>query len=326
MCTRLEELGEDIGQSIPKLKRLVLHYCWNLRRLPESISHLVDLEHLDLTSCEELMILPHGIVDLVSLRQLKLSFCTRLLQLAEELGNLTNLETLDLSYFLVLSELPASIGGLKMLTTLEMYKTKVRDLPAEFGLLSSLTTLHLPRSLRSVPETFQGLQALHVLRGCADLSNLGALTALNVLDLSNRAAMTIFPKSLGNLKLLVDLRMWSCPELLVVEALPEGLEHLELSDCPKLTKIPSLVAMRSLIFLDMRNCSSLGYVYGLECLTALEYMDISGCTAMEGRGIQVIQNRVLHKCHLDGSKVGVAYNNRWLEVILTLRVLPWYSG
>lgn len=99
--------------------------------------------------------------------------------------------------------------------------------------------------------------------------------------------------------------MKECPKLLVVEAFPEGLECLDLSDCPKLTELPSLATMRSLVDLNMSNCHSLKHVDGLECLTGLEYIDISGCTAMEGCGIRVIHNRALRGCHLGGSKVGV---------------------
>ena len=325
-CTGLEELGENVGESIPKLKRLVLYCCWKLRRLPESIGHLTDLEHLDLFHCHELVSLPDGIVGLVSLRVLILSDCTRLQKLPEELGKLSNLETLDVSECSGLCELPTSIGGLKMLTKLDMLGTRVRDLPSEFGLLSSLTTLDLPRELRSVLETFEGLEALTILNiygRFADFGVLGTLTALKELHCGDNAAVTILPRSLGNLKWLVQLRMWKCPELLVVEAFPEGLELIRLSDCPKLTEIPSLARMRSLVELDMSNCPSLKHVAGLECLTGLEDLDISGCTAMEGRGIRVIQNRALRRCHLGGSKVGVAYDNRWLEVMPTLQFLAW---
>ena len=336
-CGRLEELGENVGQSIPKLKRLVLHGCWKLRRLPDSIGHLTDLEHLDLESCSELVSLPNAIGGLVSLMRFKLSYCSRLQTLTEELGKLSNLETLDLWGcsslcklptsigglkmlklsnletldlwgFSSLCELPTSIGGLKMLTKLIMLGTRVRDLPLEFGLLSSLTTLLLPEELRSVPETFEGLEALtflDILGRFADFGVLGTLTALKELHCLNNAAVTILPRSLGNLKWLVQLRMTHCPELLVVEAFSEGLERIHLSDCPKLTEIPSLARMRYLVELGMSNCRSLKHVDGLECLTGLEDLDISGCTAMEGRGI-----RVKH-C------VGVI----WVEARLVLRTI-----
>jgi hypothetical protein len=116
-----------------------------LRRLPDSIGHLTDLEHLDLWCCRELVALPSAIVGLLSLRTLQLGWCQKLQQLPEEFGNLTNLERLDVSVCSTLSDLPASIGGLRMLKTLNLKQTKVRDLPEEFGLLSSLTSLELPK-------------------------------------------------------------------------------------------------------------------------------------------------------------------------------------
>jgi hypothetical protein len=84
----LEELGENVGQSFPKLKRLLMEGCQRLRRLPKSIGHLTDLEHLDLTGYYQLVALPDAIVGLVSLRSLHLESSRELQQLPEELGKI----------------------------------------------------------------------------------------------------------------------------------------------------------------------------------------------------------------------------------------------
>ena len=312
-CRRLKELAENIGQCVPKLKKLEMSYYLNLRRLLYSISYVTDLEHLDLERCDELVIFLDEIKGLASLKQLNLNFCKKLQQLLAELGKLTNLETLRIFSCPMLCELPASIGGLKMLKTLDMRDSQETDLPVEFGLLTSITTLRLSR-LSSVQGTFEGLQALTFLtlsKGSVDLGNFGALnTALKDLNLSRHVAATILPRSLGNLKWLVRLVLSSCLILWTVEVWPVGLEHLDLSDCPKLTVIPSLAPMRSLVHLDLCNCSSLRHVYVLECLTTLESIDISGCSLIEGRGIGVIENKALRRCRSNGSKVCVAYNNK----------------
>jgi Leucine-rich repeat (LRR) protein len=312
----LEELGENVGQSFPKLKRLVMQGCESLKRLPESIGHLTDLEHLDLTNCIKLVTLPDSIVRLVSLRLLQLDVCDELQQLPEELGKLTNLETLSVCYCDTLSKLPASVGGLKMLKTLNMESTGVRDLPMGFGLLTSLTSLILP-GLCSVGEIFQGLQSLtllDVLNGFGDMGGLGALTALKELKLCQHGTITTLPKSLGNLKLLVHLDISECVELLTVEALPEGLEHLDFRHCINLVEIPSLASMRSLMYLDLTNCKKLRCVRGLEFLTTLKVIDTVDCTSIEGCRIGGVENSALEECDVRGSRVSVPYNNRWSEV------------
>jgi Leucine-rich repeat (LRR) protein len=315
-CRGLEELGENVGQFFRKLKRLVMQKCVGLKRLPESIGHLTDLEHLDLRQCLRLGALPIALVGLVSLRALHLNSCAQLQQLPKELGKLTNLETLDVCNCKSLSKLPACVGGLKMLKTLDMLNTKLRDLPMGFRLLTSLTSLRLP-GLCSVGETFQRLQSLTLLKlwnGSGDMCGLGALTALKELDLLGHSTITNLPKSLGNLKLLVRLEIRSCEELLTVEALPEGLEDLSFNDCINLVEIPSLASMRSLIYLDLSHCQKLRCVRGLEFLATLKEIDTKGCTSIEGCRIGGVENRALEECDVRGSKVSVAYNNRWSEV------------
>jgi Leucine-rich repeat (LRR) protein len=310
-----EELGENVGQSIPKLKRLVMQGCTSLGRLPESIGHLMDLEHLDLTECHRLGTLPFALVGLVCLRALHLSYCFELQQLPEEWGKLTNLVTLNVWDCKSLLKLPACVGGLKMLKTLDMEGTEVRDLPMEFGLLTLLTSLTLPW-LCSVGETFQGLQALtflYVCHGSGDMGGLGALAALKELEFWH-SMITTLPKSLGNLKLLVRLEIRLCEELLTVEALPEGLEHLSIVDCINLVEIPSLASMRSLMYLDLSDCKKLRCVRGLEFLTTLKEIDTRGCTSIEGCRIGGVENNALEECDVRGSRVSVAYNDRWSEV------------
>jgi hypothetical protein len=160
------------------------------------------------------------------------------------------------------------------------------------------------------------------------MGDLGALTALKYLFFDGHATITTLPKSMGNLKWLVRLEMYSCDNLLTVEALPEGLEHLYLSHCYNLVEIPSLATMRYLLHLDMRNCRSLRHAHGLECLATLEDIDMSGCTSIEGCRINTMESNALWECDVRSSRVSVAYNNRWSEVrisssILGLGVVTW---
>lgn len=153
------------------------------------------------------------------------------------------------------------------------------------------------------------------------MGDLGALTALKYLKFWAHATITSLPKSMRNLKWLVRLEMRFCDKLLTVEALPEGLEHLDLSYCSNLVEIPSLAAMRYLLHLKLSDCRSLRHAHGLECLATLEDIDMSGCTSIEGCRINGMESNALQKCDVRRSRVSVAYNNRWLEVRISSSIL-----
>ena len=153
------------------------------------------------------------------------------------------------------------------------------------------------------------------------MGDLGALTALKSLEFMGHATMTTLPKSLGNLKWLVRLKMFRCYQLLTVEVLPESLEHLDLRYCYNLAEIPSLATMRYLLHLRMCDCRSLRHAHGLECLSSLEHIDMSGCTSIEDCRINGMESNALRKCDVRRSRVSVAYNNKWLEVRISSSIL-----
>ncbi|KAG0607358.1 hypothetical protein M758_8G022100 [Ceratodon purpureus] len=80
-CTRLVELAENFGQCVPKLKRLEMRSCSSVKRLPDSIGLLKDLEYLDLFGCKSLVTLPDAVVGLASLKTLNVYYCESLQQL-----------------------------------------------------------------------------------------------------------------------------------------------------------------------------------------------------------------------------------------------------
>jgi len=88
-------LPNNFGTSVPKLKRLEMSSCSNLRTLPKSVGLLTELEHLDVHSCQEMITLPNAIVGLVGLKMLNLSGCSKLEEMALELGRWIDLHELD---------------------------------------------------------------------------------------------------------------------------------------------------------------------------------------------------------------------------------------
>ena len=87
--------------------------------------------------------------------------------------------------------------------------------------------------------------------------------------------------------------------------------------CRSLIEIPSLTPMKSLVHLNLGDCHELRHIHGLECLNTLEFINLVNCASIEDDGVSVNKdNRALRECDLRNSKVGVAYNNGWLEVRL----------
>ena len=54
LCESLVGLPNNFGRSVPKLKRLLMSRCTNLKTLPNSIHVLAHLVELDIRSCENL--------------------------------------------------------------------------------------------------------------------------------------------------------------------------------------------------------------------------------------------------------------------------------
>ena len=313
-CSHLVGLPNNFGGSVPKLKRLEMRYCYALKTLPDSIGRLTELEHLDLSWCVQLVTNPNAIVCLIGLKTLDLSHCSQLEEVAMESRRLINLHKPGV--------------GLKKLKELGMDGTRVWPLPPDLGLLTSLSSLsmYIPKG---VPAGFDRLKALthlsvgrdgqvwgeDVSMGLSD--SLGEFAALQSLHIQCVEKMSRIPQRLGELKCLRKVQIQLCEDLLHIEALPQCLEHLDLYGCRNLTDIPSFKPMKSLVHLDLQGCQELRHVHGLECLTTLVFITLSGCVSIEDDGVNVNKdNKALGVCALSGSKVGVAYNNGWLEVRL----------
>lgn len=200
------------------------------------------------------------------------------------------------------------------------------DLPEDFGQLTSLDFLSID-VLRSVPKSFRRLESLAFLlvEEAPDLggwlaSSLEALTALKTLHLCNNPTIITLPEGFGNMKTLRHLQMANASALVTIEVLPQSLQCLDLGNCRQLVNIPSLRELSSLMLLNLCNCSNLRQINGLEYLTALEDINLSGVTSLSDC-LSVLQSgsyRALRNCCLSGSKVAVAYDNRWKEVRFTL--------
>lgn len=109
-----------------------------LKQLPESISNLKSLQHLDLRS-------------------------NQFQSLPDFFGQLVELQILDLSYN-ELNSLPTSFGQLTQVRNLNLYKNQLISLPKSFGQLSKLQELELGKNpWQSFPESVSNLTGVQYL-------------------------------------------------------------------------------------------------------------------------------------------------------------------
>ncbi|KAG0627724.1 hypothetical protein M758_2G223400 [Ceratodon purpureus] len=287
-CRELQELPQNIGHSLPRLRTIEMENCSLIVALPGSIGQLKDLEQLILSGCESLESLPDAVVNLAQLKRLMLRDCRKLKQLPMDLGRLINLEVLGLSNCSGLIQLPPSIKGLRMLKELHMVSACNPD-----GQL---------------------------------LTYVGALSALTALHLCQNHAITVLPQTFGDMKFLLHLQISFCPALQIVEALPRSLHCLDMANCPQLSGFPSIAEVSSLMSLNLCNCKSLTQIGGLECLTALEEINIAGCTSLLRTELQILHpSRSLRMCYLSGSKVAFLYDNKWSEAEPAHQLISYYD-
>ncbi|KAG6530849.1 disease resistance protein RGA2-like [Zingiber officinale] len=263
----LEELPDNIGKLI-HLRYLKLSYNYNIRRLPEALCNLYNLQSLILQNCA-LEELPNSIGKLIHLRYLDLTYNRNIQRLPESLCDLYNLQTLIL-WNCALKELPNSIGKLIHLRFLKLYYNyNIRRLP------ESLCDLY-------------NLQSL-ILQNCAleELPNsIGKLIHLRYLDLSGNNNIRRLPQSLCDLYNLQTLVLYSCDNL---ESLPHdmmkltNLRKLAGADkfIPGITKVGNLTSLQNLsLFKVLKdNGHKLAELNGLKqlqgglCITNLENVE-----------------------------------------------------
>jgi hypothetical protein len=142
---------------------------------------------------------------------------------------------------------------------------------------------------------------------------VGTLKSLQVFNISNNFSLTEIPKCFENLQALVELHLQGCKYLVCVGALPKGLQHLDLSDCPKLKELPSFEDVTMLNHLILYQCPSLTNLQGLDSLKKLVEVDLSGYSLFQ-KTLNVKPCRDLKVCHLIGSGISMSYDNNWLEV------------
>ncbi len=131
--------------------------------------------------------------------------------------------------------------------------------------------------------------------------------------MSNHLLVTEIPKCFEDLQALVELSMQVCKYLVFVRTFPRGLQHLDLSDCPKLMELPSFQNLPKLSHLILHQCLSLTHWLRVDLLMNLVEEDLSRYSLFQ-KTPSVNPCRDLKVCHLIGSEISMPYNNIWLGV------------
>ncbi|MED6181649.1 hypothetical protein PIB30_021242 [Stylosanthes scabra] len=243
-----ESTFETLPGSISKLKHLRYLSLSNnrrIRRLPESICTLQNLEELHLRGCIELETLPKKIRNLISIRFMSITTKQSVLP-EDDFAKLGLLEELDIYHC---DSLESSFVGVKLpvLRRLRIKRCKsLKSLP--------LDTHHFPQLEQLVVDECDNFELSKVHEKMNSTLSLKTLFFSKVVN---------FPPSLqGYENTLQTLGFVSCYEL---ETLPEwvlnmtSLKFLHIWSCPKLTSLPNdihrLTTLEVLRIEDALNCT-----------------------------------------------------------------------
>ncbi|KAI9194071.1 hypothetical protein LWI28_002873 [Acer negundo] len=203
----------------------------------KSLQSNVNPEHLVILRMQDSNVeqLWNGVMQLVNLKEIDLSGSKHLIS-CPDLSGACNLEILDLGQCTSLLEISSSLQYLSKLDSLYLNGCK---------------------SLRGLPDCFSGLKSLRYLNmfGCSYLKMLPDMSCyIEHFDLSETAIEELSP-AIENLSKLVVLSLHKCSRL---KSLPsnicklKSLEHLCLSYCPKIDKLPDEIGiLESLKTLDV---------------------------------------------------------------------------
>ncbi|KAF2293683.1 hypothetical protein GH714_004141 [Hevea brasiliensis] len=289
----LKEMGEEIVKmwritfgsksSWRALKRALSLTSYDFQVLPDSIGALKHLRYLDL-SYTPIKRLPNSVDKLFNLQTLMLRHCVELIELPRGICNLLNLRYLDITGTSSLQEMPPHIGNLTGLCMLPKFIVgKCNRRITELKKLSNLQgQLHIT-SLENVVDI-----------GDADSANLKhklGVTEL-VLQWTNEFS-SVFRNSSDEEQVLNSLRPHQSLSSLSIrsfggrqfplwlgDASFTSMVQVELSTCPQITLLPPLGRLHLLKRLTIERLTAVKEV-GVEfyvddsCFPCLETIEIS---------------------------------------------------
>ncbi|KAJ4961746.1 hypothetical protein NE237_021656 [Protea cynaroides] len=284
-CLELKEVHKSVG-DLSTLRLLNLKDCWSLEYLPTDISGLRKLETLILSSCLKLKQLPEDLSPLKSLTELLVDE-TAILKLPDSIFHLEKLERLSLRQCLSLKQLPNSTGELVSLRELRLDGSALEELPDSIGSLKNLEMLSLMRckSITAIPDSIGNMTSLlELFLGGSAIRELpdfiGFLSNLKHLSLSRCQSLCKLPASIEGLVSVVELDLDFTPirELPIQIGKLNMLEKLQMTECTSLTCLPvSFGYMSNLTTLVLENGIITELPESICLLEKLEVLRVKKC-------------------------------------------------
>ncbi|KAG7947872.1 hypothetical protein I3843_14G116600 [Carya illinoinensis] len=312
-------------------------YAWKLRELPESIGKITELRYLDI-SRTPIRRLPDSLCKLYNLQTLKLSQCGDLDTLPRDMQKLVNLRHLDLTGTSII-EIYANtcLQPHRNLKSLAIYDYMGGSFPNWVGdhSFSNVTSIHLEKckyccSLPALGQLpclqnlsivgFDGIVAVgeEFYSSSSSIKPFGALKAIKIrLHLSTPPLVLNFGLMLnwekwisfgaenegGAFHRLEELYIWGCSKLMA--DLPihlPSLGILEIIDCPKmlasLPRAPVICELKlansdglpsTLRTLEINNCKKLGLPTNLD-YSCLQVLYLFGCDSLRSIPMDLFLN------------------------------------
>ncbi|XP_043725037.1 disease resistance protein RPV1-like [Telopea speciosissima] len=326
-CNELKEIHKSIG-DLSKLRHLNLRRCENLEVFPDEITGLRKLETLILSCCYKLTKLPEDLRSMKSLTELLLDE-TAIVKLPDSIFYLEKLERLDLKGCLSLKQLPISTGKLLCLRELTLDGSALEEIPGTIGSLKNLERLSLVgcKSINAIPDSFHNLTSLLELfldgSSIEELpDSIGCLSHLERLSVSCCRSLSKLPASIGLLASLVELHLDTTPITELPDQIGEldMLEKLEMIDCKLLTCLPNSIGkMSNLTTLMLQNCVITELPESICLLEKLEVLKVSKCKQLSRLPDSI--GKLSNLCRLQMEETAVAVLPEDFGKLSNLRML-----
>ena len=270
----IKEFPLEICMSRFKYMRLLDLRCSTFEALPSTIGTLKHLRYLDLRWNEHIKKFPNSICELQNLETLMLDGCKELEELPRDIRKM-----ISLRYLLILTKQMCfphnGIGCLRSLRTLIFHNCpKLEYFLDRIQHLTALRRLSFARceSLISLPSGMKDLTRLEtlVISDCIKLTLMEGEdypVSLRLLLIDNLPQLVALPRGLKrSASTLQFLSIGNCHNLVALpEWLPDlsSLQTLEISHCGKLSSFPEgMLRLTALKKLEINNCNKLSWENG----------------------------------------------------------------